>query len=72
MCQNKLIIYWACETIIIHAHGIVSVYFPEVSFSECLFPVRIEVYEIFNPGAIVRILACDRDAGSDIDKGKIT
>ncbi|CAG5122420.1 unnamed protein product [Candidula unifasciata] len=46
--------------------------FIEVSFSECLFPVRIEVYETFNPGAIVRILACDRDGGSDIDRGKIT
>ncbi|XP_005104613.1 F-box/LRR-repeat protein 4 [Aplysia californica] len=43
--------------------------FIEVSFAEMLYPVRIEVYETYNPGAIIRILACDRAKGSDVDKG---
>ncbi|CAL1528204.1 unnamed protein product [Lymnaea stagnalis] len=46
--------------------------FIEISFAEYLYPVRIEVYETYNPGAIVRILACDRAGGTDADKGQIT
>ncbi|KAH9520125.1 F-box and leucine-rich repeat protein 4 [Bulinus truncatus] len=45
--------------------------FIEVLFSESLYPVRIEVYETYNPGAIVRILACDRAGGTDTDNGQI-
>ena len=34
--------------------------------------MRIEIYETYNPGAVVRILACDAAGGSDADQGKIT
>ncbi|KAI8793301.1 F-box/LRR-repeat protein 4 [Biomphalaria glabrata] len=48
----------------------VSEDFIEISFSESLYPVRLEVYETYNPGAIVRILACDRAGGTDTDSGQ--
>ncbi|GFS04891.1 F-box/LRR-repeat protein 4 [Elysia marginata] len=46
--------------------------FLEVSFSEYLYPVRVEIYETYNPGSVVRILACDGAGGTDTDRGKVT
>ena len=31
-----------------------------------MFPKKIEVYETFNPGAIVKILACDVDPFTEV------
>ena len=33
----------------------------ELWFGEKVFPARIDIYETFNPGTIVKILACDID-----------
>ncbi|RUS92085.1 hypothetical protein EGW08_000109 [Elysia chlorotica] len=46
--------------------------FLEIRFPHYLYPVRVEIYETYNPGAVVRILACDAAGGSDADQGKIT
>ncbi len=40
---------------------IVTFYFPELRFKHAVFPTKIEIFETYNPGCIVRILACDVD-----------
>lgn len=45
--------------------------FPEVSFEIEVFPCKIEIWETYNPGAIIKILACDSSSGSDVDSGKV-
>ena len=42
-------------------------YFAEISFERKVFPLKLEIYETYHPGCVVRILACDRDAESDVD-----
>ena len=32
---------------------------PELYFAKRVYPTKVDVYETYNPGAIVRILACD-------------
>lgn len=34
-----------------------SVFFPEVTFAQKVHPTDLKVYETYNPGSIVRILA---------------
>ncbi|KAK3109043.1 hypothetical protein FSP39_021765, partial [Pinctada imbricata] len=41
----------------------------ELLFDIEVYPNKIEIIETFNPGAIVRILACDT-SGTDVDSGK--
>ena len=36
-----------------------------------MYPLKLEVYETYHPGCVVRILACDRDTESDVDAGHI-
>ncbi|KAL8579041.1 hypothetical protein ACOMHN_035980 [Nucella lapillus] len=43
--------------------------FIEVQFERRLYPVAVHIYETYNPGAIVRILGCDYQAGSSVDSG---
>lgn len=45
--------------------------FIEVSFEIEVFPCKIEIWETYNPGAIIKILACDSSSGSDVDSGKV-
>ncbi|KAK6166348.1 hypothetical protein SNE40_023067 [Patella caerulea] len=45
--------------------------FIEVSFEEKVYPTKIEVFETYNPGCIVKILACDSTAGTNVDTGKV-
>lgn len=33
-----------------------------------MHPTKIEIWETYNPGTIVRILACD-SSGTDVDRG---
>ncbi|XP_033762682.1 F-box/LRR-repeat protein 4-like isoform X2 [Pecten maximus] len=44
--------------------------FIEISFDIEVFPCKIEIWETYNPGAVVKILACDSTSGSDVDSGK--
>ena len=43
----------------------------ELSFERKVYPLKIEIYETYHPGCVVRILACDRDTESDVDAGHI-
>lgn len=38
--------------------------FVDLSFKEKVFPSRIEIYETYNPGSVIRILACDTSSWS--------
>ncbi|KAK7473474.1 hypothetical protein BaRGS_00035303 [Batillaria attramentaria] len=42
----------------------------ELTFEEKLYPVAVKIYETYNPGAIVKILATDYHSGSSVDTGK--
>ena len=42
----------------------------EVLFVERLYPVSIQIYETYNPGAIVRIMGCDYQGGTSVDTGR--
>ncbi|XP_060073861.1 F-box/LRR-repeat protein 4-like isoform X2 [Ylistrum balloti] len=44
--------------------------FIEISFEIEVYPCKIEIWETYNPGAVVKILACDSSSGSDVDSGK--
>jgi len=46
------------------------VFYPELSFDIDVYPCKIEVWETYNPGAVVKIMACD-NAGTDVDSGKV-
>lgn len=41
-----------------------------VSFEERLYPVAVKIYETYNPGAVVKILAADSLSGTSVDTGK--
>lgn len=47
----------------------VSKDFIELSFKEKVFPIKIEIYETYNPGALVRVLACDTSCRFGKSKG---
>ena len=55
-----------------HQNGPLSpaVIVPEVIFLERLYPVSIQIYETYNPGAIVRIMGCDYHSGTNVDTGR--
>lgn len=40
----------------------------ELEFEYAVHPTKIEIWETYNPGTIVRILACD-SSGTDVDRG---
>ncbi|OWF39443.1 F-box/LRR-repeat protein 4-like [Mizuhopecten yessoensis] len=44
--------------------------FIEVSFDIEVYPCKLEIWETYNPGAVVKIVACDSSSGSDVDSGK--
>ncbi|XP_052681217.1 F-box/LRR-repeat protein 4-like isoform X2 [Crassostrea angulata] len=48
--------------------GFVSQDFIELEFEYAVHPTKIEIWETYNPGTIVRILACD-SSGTDVDRG---
>ncbi|KAK3589577.1 hypothetical protein CHS0354_043031 [Potamilus streckersoni] len=41
----------------------------EITFATKVYPIKLDIYETYNPGAIVRILACDMNVGTDVDTG---
>ena len=43
----------------------------ELSFERKVYPLKLEIYETYHPGCVVRVLACDRDTESDVDAGHI-
>ncbi|VDH99466.1 F-box/LRR-repeat protein 4-like isoform X1 [Mytilus galloprovincialis] len=43
----------------------------ELSFDLDVYPCKIEVWETYNPGSVVRILACDTASGTDVDDGRV-
>ncbi|GAB1601035.1 F-box/LRR-repeat protein 4-like [Argonauta hians] len=45
--------------------------FVEILFERMVYPIGIKVYETYNPGAIVKIMACDRLAGTCVDQGEM-
>ncbi|XP_046548934.1 F-box/LRR-repeat protein 4-like [Haliotis rubra] len=49
-----------------------SMDFIELSFEQKVYPIRLDVYETYHPGAVVKIMACDTTAGTDVDTGKVT
>ena len=46
-----------------------SIYYTELSFHEAVYPLKLEIYETYNPGCVVKILACDRSEDTDVDTG---
>jgi len=32
----------------------------ELGFEDKVYPLKVKVYETYNPGAVVRILCCDK------------
>ncbi len=36
-------------------------FFSELRFQHAVHPTKIEIFETYNPGCIVKILACDVD-----------
>ena len=36
-------------------------YFSELKFAEAVYPTKVDIYETYNPGSVVRILAADCD-----------
>ncbi|ESP03193.1 hypothetical protein LOTGIDRAFT_224605 [Lottia gigantea] len=45
--------------------------FIEVVFADKVCPTKVEVFETYNPGCIVKILACDCTSGTDVDTGQV-
>ena len=45
--------------------------FIELSFELEVYPYKIDVWETYNPGAVVRILACDTSTGTNVDDGRV-
>ncbi|XP_014773136.1 F-box/LRR-repeat protein 4 [Octopus bimaculoides] len=43
--------------------------FVEILFERMVYPIGFKVYETYNPGAIVKVMACDRLAGTCVDQG---
>ncbi|XP_052776898.1 F-box/LRR-repeat protein 4-like [Mya arenaria] len=41
----------------------------ELVFQRKVYPIKLEIYETYNPGCVVRILACDKSMGSCVDTG---
>ncbi|XP_052223754.1 F-box/LRR-repeat protein 4-like isoform X4 [Dreissena polymorpha] len=41
----------------------------ELAFPEKIYPLEVRIYETYNPGCVVRILACDYDGETDVDTG---
>ena len=37
----------------------------DLQFEQVVYPQTIEIFEVYHPGAVVRILACDSYSGSD-------
>ncbi|KAK7109402.1 F-box/LRR-repeat protein 4-like isoform X1 [Littorina saxatilis] len=52
------------------AVGFESEDYIEVLFEERLYPIAVQIYETYNPGAIVKIMASDYKAGTNVDTGK--
>jgi len=48
----------------------VTFYFLELLFQKKVYPLKLDIYETYNPGCIVRILACEKSDGTDVDTGK--
>ncbi|XP_064614547.1 F-box/LRR-repeat protein 4-like [Liolophura sinensis] len=45
--------------------------FVELVFKERVIPLSIEIFETYNPGTVVKILACDNQSGTDVDSGNV-
>ena len=43
----------------------------ELEYAEALIPSVINVYETYNPGAVVRILACNSDPAEKNNPGEV-
>ena len=43
----------------------------ELEYAEALIPSAINVYETYNPGAVVRILACNSDPAEKNNPGEV-
>lgn len=56
---------------VISLHGLYLFCFSELSFDLDVYPCKIEVWETYNPGSVVRILACDTASGTDVDDGRV-
>ncbi|XP_060598191.1 F-box/LRR-repeat protein 4-like [Ruditapes philippinarum] len=41
----------------------------ELSFQRKIYPLKLEIYETYNPGCVVKILACERSEDTDVDTG---
>jgi F-box/leucine-rich repeat protein 4 len=42
----------------------------ELSYEESVYPIAVQIYETYNPGAVVRIMACESEAGTSVDSGR--
>ncbi|XP_053374436.1 F-box/LRR-repeat protein 4-like [Mercenaria mercenaria] len=41
----------------------------ELAFQKKVYPLKLEIYETYNPGCVVKILACERSEDTDVDTG---
>lgn len=44
--------------------------FVEIQFKSAVYPTEIKIFETYNPGAVVKIMACDQLCGTDVDSGQ--
>lgn len=44
--------------------------FVEIQFQHAVYPTEIKIFETYNPGAVVKIMACDQLCGTDVDNGQ--
>ena len=42
----------------------------EIQFKCAVYPTEIKIFETYNPGAVVKIMACDQLCGTDVDSGQ--
>ena len=61
-------VFFATEVLLVDTEVLLVV--TEVLFVERLYPVSIQIYETYNPGAIVRIMGCDYQGGTSVDTGR--
>lgn len=43
--------------------------FIELSFQKKVYPLKLEIFETYNPGCVVKILACEKSDDTDVDTG---
>ena len=51
--------------------GFFSVCVSELEYEKAVIPTAISIYETYHPGSVVRVLACNANAGTKDAPGKV-